>query len=196
MDKVSSKSKSKSKSKKSEKSEKTAKIDKIEKSKSDRTKSEKMDKKKDKKRDKESKSSRKSKDSKKESKRKTKQESEDSSSEPDISSDDEEKPGVMETAQNEATRRVRDLETGLERFVATNLDLVQAGQSESVDPQIQARFKEVYMEYVTMGFGSDLDALRKEEEIGDEGLEILIDALETGTRSFTAADQKMIVDEI
>ncbi|KAJ2439910.1 hypothetical protein IWW46_004226 [Coemansia sp. RSA 2440] len=69
-------------------------------------------------------------------------------------------------------------------------------QSESAaDPKVKARFKELYMEYMTEGFGSDLDALRKEEKIDDEGLEMLVYALETGVQSFTDADQKMIVGD-
>ncbi|KAI7822291.1 hypothetical protein BX661DRAFT_187637 [Kickxella alabastrina] len=106
----------------------------------------------------------------------------------------------FEKLQREAARTLQNLESGLENYVATNLDLVQhmhkVADSSAADLLIQAKFKEVYMDYVTTGFGADLDALRKEEEIDDEGLEMLVDALETGTRSFAFADQKMIVEEM
>ncbi|KAJ2308476.1 hypothetical protein IWW55_000413 [Coemansia sp. RSA 2706] len=68
-------------------------------------------------------------------------------------------------------------------------------QSQSADQNVKARFKELYMDYVTSAFGGDLDALRKEETIDDEGLDMLVYALETGTQSFTEADQKMIVGD-
>ncbi|KAJ1723471.1 hypothetical protein LPJ53_002179 [Coemansia erecta] len=117
----------------------------------------------------------------------------------DSSSDSESEIDRLEGQQKEAELLVRDIETGLENYVATNLDMVrhmQLNTEETVDQRIQKKFKEIYMDYVATGFGADLDLLRKESEIDDDGLEMLIDVLETGTLSFKPADQKMIVDEL
>ncbi|KAJ2705397.1 hypothetical protein FB645_002477 [Coemansia sp. IMI 203386] len=128
----------------------------------------------------------------------------DTGSNTDSDSDDDDDMGIeKETMQldkkhEQATLKVRDLETGLQEYVATNLDLVrykQISDQTSTDQQLQEKFKKIYMDYVTNGFGADLDTLRKEHEIDDEGLEMLIDVLETGMLAFTPADQKMIIEE-
>ncbi|KAJ2800378.1 hypothetical protein H4R21_003197, partial [Coemansia helicoidea] len=100
--------------------------------------------------------------------------------------------------QKEALAKLQQLEIGLEPHVATNLDLLQVQrqkQQASLDQQAQSRFREIYMDYVTTGFGADLDALRKDGAMDDEGLDVLVDALETGVLSFTASEQQMIIDE-
>ncbi|KAJ2743776.1 hypothetical protein GGI20_003499 [Coemansia sp. BCRC 34301] len=99
--------------------------------------------------------------------------------------------------QADATRSVKTIEGMLKGYVATNLDLVQQRKDSSqleADPRVEAKFKEIYMDYITTGFGADLDTLRKEGDINDDTLELLVDALETGIQSFTASDQKTIVD--
>ncbi|KAJ1730253.1 hypothetical protein LPJ61_003115, partial [Coemansia biformis] len=104
----------------------------------------------------------------------------------------------LEKRQKEALAKLQQLEIGLEPYVATNIGMLQAQrqqQQAALDQKVVARFKEIYMEYVTMGFGSDLDALRKEGAMDDEGLDVLVDALETGVQSFAGSEQRMIVDE-
>ncbi|KAJ1863990.1 hypothetical protein LPJ78_003666 [Coemansia sp. RSA 989] len=71
---------------------------------------------------------------------------------------------------------------------------LQKKQAEA-DSHIKSRFKELYMSYLTEGFGSDLDMLRKKEDIDEEGLEMLVYSLESGVGSFTDADQKMIIGD-
>ncbi|KAJ1868677.1 hypothetical protein H4R99_004267 [Coemansia sp. RSA 1722] len=126
----------------------------------------------------------------------------DTGSNTDSDSDDdmgiEKETMQLDKKHEQATLKVRDLETGLQEYVATNLDLVrykQISDQTSTDQQAQEKFKKIYMDYVTNGFGADLDTLRKEHEIDDEGLEMLIDVLETGVLAFTPADQKMIIEE-
>ncbi|KAJ2778019.1 hypothetical protein GGI15_004314 [Coemansia interrupta] len=117
----------------------------------------------------------------------------------DSASDSESEIDHLKRQQKEAELLVRDIETGLENYVATNLDMVrykQLNTEETEDQRVQKRFKEIYMDYVATGFSADLDLLRKESEIDDDGLEMLIDVLETGMLSFKPADQKMIVDEL
>ncbi|KAJ1840600.1 hypothetical protein LPJ73_006373 [Coemansia sp. RSA 2703] len=205
-----------SKSKRSSKSEKSTK-----KEKSVKDKAEKVDKKdkkdrsdkKDKSKKKEKEKKRKDEDKKnsKESKRRSSISSisaDDTASEAELTdsaSDSESESGSeseidrLEGQRKAAELLVRNIETGLEDYVATNLDMVQYRElntEETADQRVQKKFKEIYMDYVATGFGADLDLLRKESEIDDDGLEMLIDVLETGTLSFMPADQKMIVDEL
>ncbi|KAJ1717989.1 hypothetical protein LPJ61_006974, partial [Coemansia biformis] len=80
----------------------------------------------------------------------------------------------LEKHQKEALAKLQQLEIGLEPYVATNIGMLQAQrqqQQAALDQKVVARFKEIYMEYVTTGFGSDLDALRKEGAMDDEGLD-------------------------
>ncbi|KAJ2818392.1 hypothetical protein IWW50_005835, partial [Coemansia erecta] len=102
----------------------------------------------------------------------------------------------LEQRHRAATHELDSLTKGLSGYVATNLSMVELqtqASDPSADSKVKTRFKELYMEYVTEGFGADLDVLRKGETIDDEGLEMLVYALETGVQSFTDADQKMIV---
>ncbi|KAJ2083366.1 hypothetical protein H4R24_000843 [Coemansia sp. RSA 988] len=126
-----------------------------------------------------------------------------SSEDSDSDSDNGESSGLpkdlqyLEKNQKQSLDNVQRLKGGLEGYVARNIDMVQAHQQKThseTDERIKSRFKEIYMEYVTTAFGSDLDTIRKEEDIDDEGLEMLVDALESGMRSFTNSEQKMIVD--
>ncbi|KAI9504432.1 hypothetical protein BX070DRAFT_222174 [Coemansia spiralis] len=71
----------------------------------------------------------------------------------------------------------------------------QQKRNIDIDRITQTKFKELYMEYVTTGFGTDLDILRKEENIDDSGLEMLVDSLEVGMQSFASEVQKIIADE-
>ncbi|PIA18560.1 hypothetical protein COEREDRAFT_79607 [Coemansia reversa NRRL 1564] len=125
--------------------------------------------------------------------------SEDSDSDSDIGENSGLPKGLqyLEENQKQAQDNIQRLKSGLEGYVATNIDMVQAQhhqEQSEIDERIKSRFKEIYMEYATTAFGSDLDTIRKEEDIDDEGLEMLVDALESGVQSFTNSEQKMIVD--
>ncbi|KAJ2886787.1 hypothetical protein H4R27_000404 [Coemansia aciculifera] len=122
----------------------------------------------------------------------------DSDSDSDADSDTPKEIKHLAKHQSDATRNLKKIEGELSGYVATNLDLVQQRKDTNqleADLRVAAKFKEIYMDYITTGFGADLDTLRKEGDINDETLELLVDALETGIQSFAASDQKMIVDE-
>ncbi|KAJ2058106.1 hypothetical protein GGI17_005231 [Coemansia sp. S146] len=122
----------------------------------------------------------------------------DSDSDSDADSDTPKEIKHLAKHQSDATRNLKKIEGELSGYVATNLDLVQQRKDNNqleTDLRVAAKFKEIYMDYITTGFGADLDTLRKEGDINDETLELLVDALETGIQSFAASDQKMIVDE-
>lgn len=104
----------------------------------------------------------------------------------------------FQTGHKNASDSLKSLQSQLTGYVSTNLDLVlsQTTDTQQMDSEIKTKFKQIYMDYVTSGFGTDLDELRKQGDIdGSENFSMLVDALETGIQSFTAADQKMIVDE-
>ncbi|KAJ2867444.1 hypothetical protein GGH94_000833 [Coemansia aciculifera] len=122
----------------------------------------------------------------------------DSDSDSDADSDTPKEIKHLAKHQSDAARNLKKIEGELSGYVATNLDLVQQRKDTNqleADLRVAAKFKEIYMDYITTGFGADLDTLRKEGDINDETLELLVDALETGIQSFAASDQKMIVDE-
>ncbi|KAJ2385226.1 hypothetical protein H4S02_004439 [Coemansia sp. RSA 2611] len=124
--------------------------------------------------------------------------SSDSDSDSDSDNDTPKEIKHLAKHQANATRSLKKIEGELSGYVATNLDLVQQrkeSNQQETDLRVAAKFKEIYMDYITTGFGADLDTLRKEGDINDETLELLVDALETGIQSFAASDQKMIVDE-
>ncbi|KAJ2688131.1 hypothetical protein GGH99_003100 [Coemansia sp. RSA 1285] len=89
--------------------------------------------------------------------------------------------------QKAALSQVQTIKQGLAPYVATNLDLMNQQKTSSLvdaDRTTKEKFKALYMDHVTTGFGTDLDRLRKEEDIDEEGLEMLVDVLEAAVDSF------------
>ncbi|KAJ2552598.1 hypothetical protein EV175_003255 [Coemansia sp. RSA 1933] len=124
----------------------------------------------------------------------------DSSSESSLSDDDELPQNAQRLAnkQKQTLSQIQAIKTGLLPYVATNLDLMQQQKASrtDVDRTTRDKFKELYMEHVTTGFGTDLDRLRKEDDIDEDGLEMLVDVLEAAVDSFaiTAADETAILE--
>ncbi|KAJ1953359.1 hypothetical protein EC988_003039 [Linderina pennispora] len=122
----------------------------------------------------------------------------DSSSSDSDSSDSDDDTNDLTNKQKTAKVRRRRFQRQLSGKIATNFDLLaqQRALTEEAEGRLtKDRFKKTYMDYVATGFGDDLDKLRKEEIIGEESLDALVDSLEIGANSFAYAEKKMIADE-
>ncbi|KAJ2399011.1 hypothetical protein GGI23_002904 [Coemansia sp. RSA 2559] len=114
--------------------------------------------------------------------------SSESSDSPSEDSEDELPQSAKQLAsqQKRTLAQVQTIKRGLLPYVATNIDLMQQQKAArtDVDRTTKEKFKQLYMEHVTTGFGTDLDRLRKEDDIDEDGLEMLVDVLEAAVESF------------
>jgi ribosome assembly protein 3 len=63
----------------------------------------------------------------------------------------------------------------------------------SENAEISAAFTKFYMQRATVEFAEDLDAVRNAGDFNGDALEILVHALQQGTKGFSEAEKRRVV---
>ncbi|CAO3631148.1 unnamed protein product [Cunninghamella echinulata] len=65
-----------------------------------------------------------------------------------------------------------------------------------IKKDLSAKFRDYYMEKITVAFGSDLDQIRQDPALNTSRLNVLIDSLETGMGVFSDLEKDIMLTEV
>ncbi|KAI9300466.1 hypothetical protein BJ944DRAFT_273005 [Cunninghamella echinulata] len=102
---------------------------------------------------------------------------------------------VNETEEEEDEEKENNVDNDSDKDSDDDNNSTTYVEQPIIKKDLSAKFRDYYMEKITVAFGSDLDQIRQDPALNTSRLNVLIDSLETGMGVFSDLEKDIMLTE-